>query len=68
MEIRERREVVYNSLQVVYNSGAMTTPPKGGPFRLAADYHAIHQQLETLLAGTRRTKRVARNRAGQEDD
>lgn len=58
--------MVYNKLLMVCVSGAMVMP-KGDPLRLVADYHAIHQQLETLLAGTRRTITMVRHRASQEE-
>lgn len=47
----ERNGLVYSNTQVAF--------AKGGSFRLIAIYHAVHQQMETLLAGPRCLKEMA---------
>lgn len=59
--------LAYSNPQTCLPAYAMAIS-KGDSFRLEVDYRTVHQQLEVLLAETRRTTRVTWNQARQKDD
>lgn len=56
---------MYSNPPAVLASVAMAML-KGDSFCLVVNYYAVHLQLETMLAGTRRTQRRAPNCASQD--